>query len=150
MAYSLRKHFFIFLVLFVIFCNVLPTKRAFLGAVFTKENCRLRGHIFQSFVATSQILCTQSCLSRARCYSTNFKAILTHGQLQGLCELNNEQPLHLGREDKDLCYEQGWIYSRYPKDGKVRQVMICRSVHTVLLLSVFVCIKSRNGPNRAS
>lgn len=93
----------------------LCTTKMFPGAIFTKENTRLRGYTLKSYVVPSQISCAHDCLSNAKCYSTNFKEILSHGQHGGLCELNSKRV----RDVNDLRYEHGCVYARYPKDGMV-------------------------------
>ena len=119
MVYSVWKYFVaILLNLYLISRNASSTTKALPGATFTKENSRLRGYTFKSYVSSSQILCTQGCLSNARCYSTNFIEIeLSHGNVEGLCELNSDQSLDMRQNDLD--YEYGSIYSRYPKDDMV-------------------------------
>ena len=72
------------------------TKTSFPGAIFTKENSRLKGYSFKWHVTPSQISCTQACLTNPRCYSTNFKETGGHGARQeGTCELNTESPFDL-------------------------------------------------------
>ena len=51
------------------------TKTSFPGAIFTKENSRLKGYSFKWHVTPSQISCTQACFTNPRCYSTKFKKI---------------------------------------------------------------------------
>lgn len=104
--------------------NVSSTTKALPGATFTKENARLRGYTFKSYACSSQILCTQGCLSNARCYSTNFRKIeVSHGQVEALCELNSDQSLDMRSLENDLYPEYGSIYSRYPKDDMVSLAM---------------------------
>ena len=127
MVYSVWKYSFsaVFLYLSLISRNVSSTTKALPGATFTKENARLRGYTFKSYVCSSQILCTQGCLSNARCYSTNFKKIeLSHGQVEALCELNSDQSLDMRSLENDLDSEYGSIYSRYPKDVMVSLAML--------------------------
>ena len=124
MVYSVWKYSFsvVLLNLSLISRNVSSTTNALPGATFTKENARLRGYTFKSYVCSSQILCTQGCLSNPRCYSTNFKKIeLSHGQ--ALCELNSDQSLDIRCLENDLDSEHGSIYSRYPKDDMVSLAM---------------------------
>ena len=72
------------------------TKTSFPGAIFTKENSRLKGYSFKWHVTPSQISCTQACLTNPRCYSTNFKETRVPGARQeGVCELNTEHPFDL-------------------------------------------------------
>lgn len=126
MVYSVWKYSFsvVLLNLSLISCNVSSSTKALPGATFTKENARLRGYTFKSYVCSSQILCTQGCLSNPRCYSTNFKKIeLSHGQVEALCELNSDQSLDIRCLENDLDSEHGSIYSRYPKDDMVSLAM---------------------------
>ena len=96
------------------------TKTSFPGAIFTKENSRLKGYSFKWHVTPSQISCTQACLTNPRCYSTNFKETGAHGARQeGMCELNTESPLDLISLEKDLHYEFGSLYARYSRDNTV-------------------------------
>lgn len=109
------------LYLFLISSKALSTtKTSFPGAIFTKENSRLKGYSFKWHVTPSQISCTQACLRNPRCYSTNFKETGVHGARQeGMCELNTESPLDLISLGKDLHYEFGSLYARYSRDSMV-------------------------------
>ncbi|XP_068722524.1 ALK tyrosine kinase receptor-like isoform X1 [Montipora capricornis] len=100
----------------LITCNIVCTRISFPGSILTRENYRLKGHTFKSFVTRSQILCTQGCLSNASCYSTNFKDELPHSHQNGLCELNSEATVDFKILENDLHYEHGFIYTRYPRD----------------------------------
>ena len=110
------------------------TKTSFPGAIFTKENSRLKGYSFKWHVSPSQISCTQACLTNPRCYSTNFKETGVHGARQeGTCELNTESPLDMISLEKDLHYEFGSLYARYSRDNIVSLILFFHS----LFLSLF-------------
>ena len=120
--------------------NVLSTSNAFPGAIFTKQNTRLRGHTFKSNIVPSQISCAQACLFNQRCYSTNFKEVPSQDQHEheaGLCEMNNERSLDLIQLENDLHYEHGCVYSRYPKDGRVSLVSSVSYVYPCFFFSQF-------------
>ncbi|XP_078365393.1 uncharacterized protein LOC144649705 [Oculina patagonica] len=115
MAISSRcKRAFLLLILCLISRHVWSSEKTYPGAIFTKQNSRLKGYTFKSSVAPSQISCSQTCLSNARCYSTNFKEI-TH-QREGLCELNDEQSMGSMALENNLYHEDGFIFARFPKE----------------------------------
>ena len=110
------------------------TKTSFPGAIFTKENSRLKGSSFKWHVTPSQISCTHACLTNPRCYSTNFKENRVHGARQeGTCELNTEHPFDLISLEKYLHYEFGSLYARYSRDNLVSLILFFH----FLFLSLF-------------
>ena len=110
------------------------TKTSFPGAIFTKENSRLKGYSFKWHVTPSQISCTQACLTNPRCYWTNFKENRVHGARQeGTCELNTEHPFDLISLEKDLHYEFGSLYARNSRDNLVSLILFFH----FLFLSLF-------------
>ena len=125
---------FLVLILCLISSHVWSSGKFYPGAIFTKQNSRLKGHTFRSCVTPSQISCSQACLSNARCYSTNFKEI-TH-QHEGLCELNDEQSLDSIGWENYLYHEGGFIFTRFPKEGMVSWLSI-KSTHISIYIFFF-------------
>lgn len=114
---SRRKYAFLLLILCSISRHVSSSEKSYPGAIFAKQNSRLRGYAFKSCVTPSQISCSQACLSNTRCSSTNFKEISQ--QHEGLCELNDAQSLDLIGLENDLHHEDGFIFALFPKGNMV-------------------------------
>ena len=87
------------------------------GAITTKLDYRLKGHVIQTAFSSSQIACGHLCLKNSRCRSINYKR--PGGDGRGLCELNDS-----GLQDvlgaKDLTKEdEGFVFAQFTSD-KVR------------------------------
>lgn len=117
---SKKELFSLSLALYLLTVPVLSAKenRTFPGAIWTKFNSRLKGFTFRSWETPSQIFCSQSCLSSSRCHSINFKEISSL-QRRGLCELNDEHLMDSVGIENNLIHEEGFVFSRFPKDNKV-------------------------------
>ena len=134
MVFSSRREFF-FLVLSLNVSMSVNESRTFPGAILTKLNSRLRGFTFKSWVTSSQISCSQACLSNSRCHSTNFKEI-SH-QREGLCELNDEQSLDSTSLAKNLQQDEGFVFSRFSKEDEVSQLVLIKIISAYF--SVLFC-----------
>lgn len=88
----------------------------------TQENKRLKDHVVKRFKSPSLLSCSQSCLLRPWCTSTNFKAISKNGK--GICELNKLDSV-IDTRNK-LGHEEGVIFSMFLKViKKDRKKLIC-------------------------
>ena len=83
------------------------------GALITKANRRLGGHVVASLKSPSLISCGQACLSHSRCFSTNFQIDSPPGKVN--CELN-DQGVVSWRADSILPKMEGFVFSQYKRE----------------------------------
>lgn len=77
----------------------------------SRENTRLKGHVIKRFEAPSLISCSHSCVSKAWCTSTNFRAY-SNKDGKGHCELNKHERSVMNEDDK-LQSRQGFTFSAF-------------------------------------
>lgn len=75
----------------------------------SRQNTRLEGHVFNRFEAHSLMSCSQSCVSKEWCTSTNFKAN-SNSDGKGTCELNKHERSVMNEDDK-LQSQPGFTFS---------------------------------------
>ena len=72
----------------------------------SRKNTRLMGHVIERLEASSLISCSQLCVSKSWCTSTNFR---THPNKngKGACEMNKHDSMAVIDEDENLQNQQG-------------------------------------------
>ena len=83
--------------------------------VGVRHNKRLTGHVVKTFVSHSLTSCSQSCLRKSWCTSTNFKESFKQSD-KGTCELNKHETAHIN-EDTELVDQKGVTFSMFLKVG---------------------------------
>jgi len=79
----------------------------------TQENKRLLGHVVKQFESESLMSCSQLCLRRAWCTSTNF-IMSSKKDDKGTCELNKND-ISPSDEDSEFHEQEGVTFSRLLK-----------------------------------